>query len=106
MRLKLRYPDDTAGGILTNQLVYGSVTMRVGGARRSLKEHRDDADFAHFVYVIDSEEARRHEGVTSMHATEGPPPDPFEDELQVLKEHMRAPSRWRTTTTHKASASS
>jgi CBS domain-containing protein len=62
----LRYPDDTAGGIMTNQLVCVSVNMRIGEARRNLKQHIDAPDFAHFLYVIDSEETRHLEGVVSM----------------------------------------
>jgi CBS domain-containing protein len=62
----LRYPDDTAGGIMTNQLVCVYASERVGEARRRLKSSIGLPDFANYLYVIDSEEARHLQGVVSM----------------------------------------
>jgi len=62
----LRYPDDTAGGIMTNQLVCVPMSMRVGEARRDLKQRIGAPDFAHYLYVIDTEETRHLEGVVSL----------------------------------------
>jgi magnesium transporter len=62
----LRYPDDTAGGIMTNQLVCVSMSMRVGEARRDLKQRIGAPDFAYYLYVIDTEATRHLEGVVSL----------------------------------------
>ncbi len=63
----LRFPDDTAGGIMTNQLVLVRASDRVGEARRVLRSAGGMPDFASYVYVIDAEEARHLQGVVSMH---------------------------------------
>jgi CBS domain-containing protein len=62
----LRYPDDTAGGIMTNQLVCVRASERVGDARRELKDYISSPDFANYLYVIDSDEERRLQGVVSL----------------------------------------
>ena len=53
---------------MTNQLVCVSVNMHVDEARRTQKEHIDAPDFAHFLYVIDSEETCHLDGVVTMRA--------------------------------------
>lgn len=62
----LRYPDDTAGGIMTNQLVCVPASLRVGEARHSLKERIRAPDFAQYLYVVDTEDERHLEGVVSL----------------------------------------
>ena len=62
----LRYPDDTAGGIMTNQLVCIHASENVGDARRRLKASIGLPDFANYLYVIDSDEERHLQGVVSM----------------------------------------
>ena len=62
----LRYPDDTAGGIMTNQLVCVPANLRVGEARRNLKERICATDFANYLYVVDTEEERHLQGVVSL----------------------------------------
>jgi magnesium transporter len=62
----LRYPDNTAGGIMTNQLVCVPAHMRVGDARRDLKPHIGDPDFAQYLYVVDDLDSRHIQGVISM----------------------------------------
>ena len=62
----LRYPDDTAGGIMTNQLVCVPASLRVGEARRDLKQRIGAPDFAHYLYVIDAADTRHLEGVVSL----------------------------------------
>jgi Mg/Co/Ni transporter MgtE len=64
----LRYPDDTAGGIMTNQLVCVPASLRVGEARRELKERIGAPDFASYLYVVDAEDTRHLEGVVSLRA--------------------------------------
>ena len=62
----LRYPDDTAGGIMTNELVRVRGSERVGVARRDLKDYISSPDFANYLYVIDSDDAGHLEGVVSL----------------------------------------
>src|SRR5438105_6632125 len=62
----LRYPDDSAGGIMTNHLVCVPATMRVGEARRDLKDRICAPDFAHYLYVVDNHEQRHLQGVVSL----------------------------------------
>jgi CBS domain-containing protein len=62
----LRYPDDTAGGIMTNQLVCVRASQRVGDARHDLKDYISSPDFANYLYVINSEDERHLEGVVSL----------------------------------------
>lgn len=62
----LRYPDDTAGGIMTNQLVCVPAHLRVGEARRNLKDRIGAPDFANYLYVVDTEEERHLQGVVSL----------------------------------------
>ncbi|MBV9595295.1 MAG: magnesium transporter [Chloroflexi bacterium] len=62
----LRYPDDTAGGIMTNELVCVRAAQSVGDARRDLKDYIASPDFANYLYVIDSESERHLEGVVSL----------------------------------------
>jgi CBS domain-containing protein len=62
----LRYPDDTAGGIMTNQLVCVRSSERVGQARRNLEASIASPDFASYLYVIDSDDERHLVGVVSL----------------------------------------
>jgi CBS domain-containing protein len=62
----LRYPDDTAGSIMTNQLVYVPRQMRVGDARRDLKAAICAPDFVQYLYVVDDVEDPRLQGVVSL----------------------------------------
>ncbi len=62
----LRYPDDTAGGIMTNQLVCVHASDSVGASRRMLKDSIALPDFANYLYVIDSDAERHLQGVVSM----------------------------------------
>ena len=62
----LRYPDDTAGGIMTNQLVCVPVSMPVGDVRREFKQSTSTPDFASYLYIIDGDETRHLEGVVSL----------------------------------------
>lgn len=62
----LRYPDDTAGGIMTNELVCVSSSLRVGDARRELKPRIGAPDFAQYLYVVDDPEHRCLQGVVSL----------------------------------------
>jgi CBS domain-containing protein len=62
----LRYPDDTAGGIMTNLLVRVPADMRIGDARRDLKPRICAPDFAAYLYVVDNDENRQLLGVVTL----------------------------------------
>ncbi|MBV9581053.1 MAG: magnesium transporter [Chloroflexi bacterium] len=62
----LRYPEDTAGGIMTNQLVCVHATDTVGAARRDLEGELCSRNFANYLYVIDSDSERHLQGVVTL----------------------------------------
>ena len=62
----LRYPEDTAGGIMTNDVPVASASQCVGHARRDLRADTDPRDVAPFVYVVDDFEARRLVGMVTL----------------------------------------
>lgn len=62
----LRYPADTAGGIMTNQLVCVPLSMSVADARRDLKQQMATTDFVHYLYVVDDLATRHLEGVVVL----------------------------------------
>ncbi len=62
----LRYPADTAAGIMTNDVVTAPPDLTVGEARRTLADRLRDPDFVYFVYVVDDEASRRLRGVLTL----------------------------------------
>jgi Mg/Co/Ni transporter MgtE len=62
----LRYPDDTAGGLMTNDVPVVPARMTIGEARRVLPEHLRRPDFVYYVYAVEDVETRRLEGVLSL----------------------------------------
>ena len=59
----LRYPEDTVGGIMTNDVVYVRGDLTVAEARDKLRVPLKDPDFVYLIYVVDDEESRRLRGV-------------------------------------------
>lgn len=62
----LRYPEDTVGGIMTNDAVYVRAKLTVAKAREKLKETLKTPDFVFLVYVVDNEKSRRLRGLVSL----------------------------------------
>jgi magnesium transporter len=65
----LRYPEDTAGGIMTNDTVVLREDITVGEALARLREQLKRPDFINFiqmVFVVDDEARRRLRGVMSL----------------------------------------
>lgn len=62
----LQYPADSAGGLMTNDVVMLSAHLTVAEARQVLRERLTARDFVHFVYVVESDETRRLRGVLSL----------------------------------------
>lgn len=62
----LRYPEDTAGGIMVNDLVTLSEDLALAEARRILPERVAEPDMIYYVFVVDDEERRRLRGVVTL----------------------------------------
>lgn len=62
----LRYPEDTVGGIMTNDIVYLPGHLTVAEARVRMREHFSQTDFIYLIYIISDEEKRTLSGVVSL----------------------------------------
>jgi magnesium transporter len=62
----LRYPPDTAGGLMTNDLVVATLGPTIGETRRALKERLAQPDFVYYVYVVEDLESARLRGVLTL----------------------------------------
>ena len=61
----LRYPEDTVGGIMTNEVATISLQLTVGAALTELRERLKQPDFVHFIFVVDDAD-RRLRGVVTL----------------------------------------
>ncbi|MGI9066170.1 MAG: magnesium transporter MgtE N-terminal domain-containing protein [Pyrinomonadaceae bacterium] len=62
----LSYPEDTVGGIMTNDVICARASLTVAKARETLREPLKKPDFVFFIYVVDSEKSRRLRGMISL----------------------------------------
>src|ERR1043166_578132 len=62
----LRYPEDTAGGIMTNDVVFVPTSMTAREARELMRERLKETGFALLVYAVDDEERRALQGLLSL----------------------------------------
>jgi magnesium transporter len=62
----LRYPVNTAGGIMTNDVVIVPAKLTVRQAREKILKQLKQPDFTHFVYIVEDEESRHLLGVVSL----------------------------------------
>jgi Mg/Co/Ni transporter MgtE len=62
----LRYPEDTVGGIMTNDLVTVPACLTVREARRALHERLQESDFVYFVYIVEDAHTQRLCGVITL----------------------------------------
>jgi CBS domain-containing protein len=62
----LRYPANTVGGAMTNDIVRVPADMTVGKARAAMRERLKEPDFAYFLYVVDDDRQRHLQGVLSL----------------------------------------
>ena len=62
----LRYPEDTVGGMMTNDVIYVCGDLTVSEAREKLREPLKEPDFVALVFVVDDEAQRRLRGVISL----------------------------------------
>jgi Mg/Co/Ni transporter MgtE len=62
----LRYPADTVGGIMTNDVLRVPVGLTVQDARRALHDQLQGPDFVYFLYIVEDEDTRRLRGVMTL----------------------------------------
>ena len=62
----LRYPEHTAGGIMTNEFPVIAAHLTIGQARAALRDELNSPDFAYYVYVVDDLDSRHLEGVLTL----------------------------------------
>ena len=62
----LRYPENTVGCIMTNDVVTVSPRLKVGEARNTLRERLKEPDFVYFLYVVDDKAPHKLRGVISL----------------------------------------
>jgi magnesium transporter len=62
----LKYPSNTVGGIMTNDIVTVPPQMKIEKARSSLREQLKEPDFVYFVYVVEDQPPHKLRGVVSV----------------------------------------
>ncbi|MGI8411497.1 MAG: magnesium transporter MgtE N-terminal domain-containing protein [Solirubrobacteraceae bacterium] len=62
----LRYPEDTAGGIMTNDIPVASAWLTVKQARSELRDHIAAPDFVYYIYVVEDAAQRILCGVITL----------------------------------------
>jgi Mg/Co/Ni transporter MgtE len=62
----LRYPPNTAGGIMTNEVVTVPVGLTVAEAIEHIRPRLARPDVVYYVYVIADAESRRLEGIVTL----------------------------------------
>ena len=62
----LHYPEDTVGGIMTNDVVCARASLTVAKARETLREPLKKPDFVFIIYIVDNEKSRRLRGLISL----------------------------------------
>jgi magnesium transporter len=62
----LKYPVDTVGGIMTNDVVTVSPKLKIGKARSVLREKLKEPDFVYFIYVVEDHPPHKLRGVLSL----------------------------------------
>jgi CBS domain-containing protein len=62
----LRYPENTVGGIMTNDVVWVAGRLTVAQAREHLRESLKGPDFVILIYVVADEVSRQLRGVISL----------------------------------------
>ena len=62
----LKYPSNTVGGIMTNDIVTVSSHMKIEEARSSLRDRLKEPDFVYFIYVVEDQPPHKLRGVVSL----------------------------------------
>ena len=62
----LRYPEDTVGGIMTNDIAFLAENLTVVEAWAKLRKHFSETDFIYLIYIVSDDETRKLRGVISL----------------------------------------
>ncbi|MEP7358046.1 MAG: CBS domain-containing protein [Anaerolineales bacterium] len=62
----LRYPENTVGGLMTNDVVIVPAGLTIAQAREHLREPLKHPDFVYFIYVVENLDTRKLVGVFSL----------------------------------------
>lgn len=62
----LRYPENSVGGLMTNEVVVAPQDWTVAEARERLCEQIKGPDFIYFIYVVDDEKSGRLRGAVTL----------------------------------------
>jgi magnesium transporter len=62
----LRYPENAAGGIMTNDILWAPAGLTVAEVRATLHKALREPDFAYFVFAITDEDSRRLCGILTL----------------------------------------
>jgi magnesium transporter len=62
----LSFPEDTAGGIMTNDIVVAPAEETVAQVRPLLAQQMTTPDFVYYVFVVDNLEARKLRGILTL----------------------------------------
>ena len=62
----LQYPEDTVGGIMTNDIIIASMKLTVAEARARLRERLKEPDFVYLIFIVDDEKKREQRGVVPL----------------------------------------
>jgi CBS domain-containing protein len=62
----LQYPEDTVGGIMTNDVITAPAHLTIAEARRALYDQLKAPDFVYFIYVVEADAPHRLCGVVTL----------------------------------------
>lgn len=62
----LRYPEDTVGGVMINDMVYARADLTVKQARETLRDRLKEPDFVALIFLVEDEQSRRLVGIISL----------------------------------------
>jgi CBS domain-containing protein len=62
----LQYPENSVGGIMANDMVTVPVNLKVGKARKILREKLKEPDFVYFVYAVEEKAPHKLRGVITL----------------------------------------
>lgn len=62
----LRYPENSVGGVMINDIIYFSSGLTVLEARKRLQESLKDLDFFSMIFVVESDKSRKLVGVVAL----------------------------------------
>lgn len=62
----LQFPEDTVGGIMTNDIVFAPMRLTIAEAREKLRERLKEPDFVYLIFIVDDEVAKRQLGIIQI----------------------------------------